>query len=93
MIGGSNKSVVLYTKEGVKLGTVAEQESWIWCCAAKPGLVKKMADDFKNRSKIQFYDLVIKMKENFRFKLSCCGLPRWNLSFLPNGIQHSPRPL
>jgi hypothetical protein len=25
MIGGSNKSVVLYTKDGVKLGNVGEQ--------------------------------------------------------------------
>ncbi len=38
MIGGSNKSVVLYTKDGVKLGTVGDQESWIWCCAARPGV-------------------------------------------------------
>jgi hypothetical protein len=37
MIGGSNKSVVLYTKDGVKLGNVGDQDSWIWCCAARPG--------------------------------------------------------
>jgi len=35
MIGGSNKACLLYTKEGVKLGTVGEQNSWVWCCAAR----------------------------------------------------------
>ena len=32
----SFKACVLYTKEGVRLGTVGEQQSWVWCCAAKP---------------------------------------------------------
>lgn len=36
LIGGSNKACVLYTKDGVKLGTVGEQSSWVWCCAARP---------------------------------------------------------
>ena len=35
-MGGSNKSCLLYTREGVKLGTVGEQSSWVWCCAARP---------------------------------------------------------
>ena len=36
MIGGSNKATLLYTREGVKLGSVGEQSSWVWCCAARP---------------------------------------------------------
>ena len=32
----NSKACVLYTKEGVRLGTVGEQQSWVWCCAAKP---------------------------------------------------------
>ncbi|XP_066967390.1 intraflagellar transport protein 122 homolog isoform X2 [Macrobrachium rosenbergii] len=36
LLGGSNKSCLLYTREGVKLGTVGEQASWVWCCAARP---------------------------------------------------------
>ncbi len=36
MIGGSNKACLLYTKDGVKLGTIGEQASWVWCCAARP---------------------------------------------------------
>ena len=36
MVGGSNKACVLYTRDGVKLGTVGEQKSWVWCCAGRP---------------------------------------------------------
>ncbi|XP_047473268.1 intraflagellar transport protein 122 homolog [Penaeus chinensis] len=36
LVGGSNKSCLLYTREGVKLGTIGEQSSWVWCCAARP---------------------------------------------------------
>ena len=27
----------VYSKEGVCLGTVAEQESWVWTCKPRPG--------------------------------------------------------
>ncbi|XP_040577415.1 intraflagellar transport protein 122 homolog [Lepeophtheirus salmonis] len=36
MIGGSNKSCLLYTKEGIKLGTIGEQNSWVWTVASRP---------------------------------------------------------
>ncbi|XP_013396110.1 intraflagellar transport protein 122 homolog [Lingula anatina] len=36
VIGGSNKQVSLHTKEGVKLGTIGEQNSWVWCCRVRP---------------------------------------------------------
>ena len=36
MVGGSNKACILYTRDGVKLGAVGEQNSWVWCCAARP---------------------------------------------------------
>ena len=36
MIGGSNKACILYTRDGVKLGSIGEQNSWVWCCAARP---------------------------------------------------------
>lgn len=36
LIGGSNKQSSLYTKEGVLVGPIAEQQSWVWCCTAKP---------------------------------------------------------
>ena len=36
MVGGSNKACLLYTRDGVKLGTVGEQKSWVWCAAARP---------------------------------------------------------
>ncbi|XP_054992068.1 intraflagellar transport protein 122 homolog isoform X2 [Sorex araneus] len=36
LIGGSDKQVSLFTKDGVRLGTVGEQNSWVWTCKAKP---------------------------------------------------------
>ncbi|XP_067319595.1 intraflagellar transport protein 122 homolog isoform X2 [Anolis sagrei] len=36
LLGGSDKQVSLYTKDGVRLGTVGEQNTWVWTCKAKP---------------------------------------------------------
>ncbi|CAC5401558.1 IFT122 [Mytilus coruscus] len=36
VVGGSNKQCCLHTREGVKLGVIGEQESWVWCAAVKP---------------------------------------------------------
>lgn len=36
LLGGSDKQVSLFTKDGVRLGTVGEQNSWVWTCKAKP---------------------------------------------------------
>ena len=36
VVGGANKQCNLHTKEGVKLGIIGEQLSWVWCCAVKP---------------------------------------------------------
>ncbi|TPX51612.1 hypothetical protein SeLEV6574_g00176 [Synchytrium endobioticum] len=36
VMGGQNKKVTLWTGEGIKLGTVAERGSWVWCCRVKP---------------------------------------------------------
>ncbi|XP_049859178.1 intraflagellar transport protein 122 homolog [Schistocerca gregaria] len=37
LLGGSNKTCTLMTKDGIRLGTVGEeQSSWVWCCAARP---------------------------------------------------------
>nr|CAD7429322.1 unnamed protein product [Timema monikensis] len=37
LLGGSNRLCTLMTKDGVKLGTVGdEQSSWVWSCAARP---------------------------------------------------------
>lgn len=35
-MGGSDKQVSLYTKDGVRLGTIGEQSTWVWTCKAKP---------------------------------------------------------
>uniref|UniRef100_A0A8D2F7Q1 Intraflagellar transport protein 122 homolog n=1 Tax=Theropithecus gelada TaxID=9565 RepID=A0A8D2F7Q1_THEGE len=36
LLGGSDKQVSLFTKDGVRLGTVGEQNSWVWTCQVKP---------------------------------------------------------
>lgn len=37
LVSGSNKSCVLLTREGIRLGIVGDQQqSWVWCCAARP---------------------------------------------------------
>ena len=33
VIGGSDKKVTLWNKEGVLLGTVAETKDWVWATA------------------------------------------------------------
>ncbi|XP_071406264.1 intraflagellar transport protein 122 homolog isoform X2 [Pithys albifrons albifrons] len=36
LLGGSDRQVSLFTKDGVRLGTVGEQSSWVWACRVKP---------------------------------------------------------
>ncbi|XP_034446524.1 intraflagellar transport protein 122 homolog isoform X2 [Hippoglossus hippoglossus] len=36
VMGGSDKQSSLYTKDGVRLGTIGEQNSWVWTCRVKP---------------------------------------------------------
>ncbi|NWI98423.1 IF122 protein, partial [Crypturellus undulatus] len=36
LLGGSDKQVSLFTKDGVRLGAVGEQSSWVWTCKVKP---------------------------------------------------------
>lgn len=35
-IGGSDRKVSLWTKEGVRLTTIAEMEDWVWCVQQRP---------------------------------------------------------
>ncbi|XP_017924259.1 intraflagellar transport protein 122 homolog isoform X3 [Manacus vitellinus] len=36
LLGGSDRQVSLFTKDGVRLGTLGEQNSWVWACKVKP---------------------------------------------------------
>lgn len=36
VMGGSDKKLSLYTREGVRLHTISEQEGWVWSCAVRP---------------------------------------------------------
>ena len=35
-IGGSDRKATLWTKEGVRLSTIAESEDWVWACTPRP---------------------------------------------------------
>ena len=37
VVGGTNKSVSLYTKEGIRLNSVTDREDWVWAAKARPG--------------------------------------------------------
>ncbi|KAG1709205.1 hypothetical protein DVH05_019849 [Phytophthora capsici] len=36
LVGGSNRKAGLYTKDGIFLVTISEQESWVWAIKARP---------------------------------------------------------
>ncbi|KAF5296550.1 hypothetical protein FQA39_LY12468 [Lamprigera yunnana] len=37
LICGTNKACCLYTRDGIKVGMIGDQQkSWVWCCAAHP---------------------------------------------------------
>lgn len=37
LVSGCDQACHLVTRDGVKLGTIGEeQSSWVWCCAARP---------------------------------------------------------
>uniref|UniRef100_A0A673IZY9 Intraflagellar transport protein 122 homolog n=1 Tax=Sinocyclocheilus rhinocerous TaxID=307959 RepID=A0A673IZY9_9TELE len=36
VMGGSDKQASLYTRDGVRLGTIGEQSSWVWTSRVKP---------------------------------------------------------
>lgn len=35
-VGGSDRKATLWTKEGVRLTTIAERDDWVWCCVPRP---------------------------------------------------------
>lgn len=36
IISGANKQCMLFSRDGIKLGTVAELQSWVWCSKVRP---------------------------------------------------------
>ncbi|XP_073447982.1 intraflagellar transport protein 122 homolog [Aquarana catesbeiana] len=36
ILSGSDRQVSLFTKDGVRLGAIGEQNSWVWTCRVKP---------------------------------------------------------
>ena len=37
VVGGADRQCTLHTKEGIKLGVIADQKSWVWTAKVKPG--------------------------------------------------------
>ncbi|KAJ8959436.1 hypothetical protein NQ318_022128 [Aromia moschata] len=72
LIGGLNKACVMYTKEGIKLGMIGDQQSsWVWCCEAHPSgnFVAVGCED----GTISYYQLIFNMvhglyKERYAFR-------------------------
>uniref|UniRef100_A0A8C0QWI2 Intraflagellar transport protein 122 homolog n=1 Tax=Canis lupus dingo TaxID=286419 RepID=A0A8C0QWI2_CANLU len=62
LLGGSDKQVSLFTKDGVRLGTVGEQNSWVWTCKVKPDsnyVVRRGSTDISCQDgTISFYQLI-----------------------------------
>lgn len=37
LISGTNKTCTMFTRDGIKIGSIGDQQnSWVWCCAAHP---------------------------------------------------------
>ncbi|CAG9855625.1 unnamed protein product [Phyllotreta striolata] len=72
LIGGLNMACTMYTKEGIKLGTIGDaQDSWVWCCDAHPSgnFVAVGCED----GTVAYYQLVFNMvhglyKERYAFR-------------------------
>ncbi|ERL84617.1 hypothetical protein D910_02045, partial [Dendroctonus ponderosae] len=72
LISGLNKCCKLYTREGIKLGMIGDQQnSWIWCCEADPtgNFVALGCED----GTIAFYQLAFNMvhglyKERYAYR-------------------------
>eukprot|EP01061_Rhynchopus_euleeides_P016277 TRINITY_DN27556_c0_g1_i1.p1 TRINITY_DN27556_c0_g1~~TRINITY_DN27556_c0_g1_i1.p1 ORF type:complete len:1234 (+),score=571.29 TRINITY_DN27556_c0_g1_i1:232-3933(+) len=48
LIGGSDKKVSLWTKEGVRLSTIAEVDDWVWSVKQRPKLGSKVSSKLNN---------------------------------------------
>ena len=46
VVGGADKQCSLHTKEGVKLGLIGEQKSWVWSAKVKPDSNYVVSDIF-----------------------------------------------
>ena len=54
-IGGSDKKITLWNKEGVLLGTVGEMNDWVWSVAVNP--VSKSIFAGANNGAISLYNM------------------------------------
>ena len=52
IVTGSNKACAVFTQEGIKVTSVAEQESWVWACVMKPNSSSMVSERKLNFSKL-----------------------------------------
>uniref|UniRef100_A0A8C2J8G4 Intraflagellar transport protein 122 homolog n=1 Tax=Cyprinus carpio TaxID=7962 RepID=A0A8C2J8G4_CYPCA len=65
VMGGSDKQASLYTKDGVRLGTIGEQSSWVWTCRVKPDsnyVVRHLSIVAKLNVIFTYYCIVLRIK-------------------------------
>ena len=53
----------LYTREGVRLTTIGEQQSWVWCCKVRPDSNFVVSD---NSMSVKLSILQIQSQEDFQ---------------------------
>jgi hypothetical protein len=84
----------LYTKEGVRLGTVGEQQSWLWTCRVKPGQNFVVIANYNLwlREALKTINLHSLYISKFNTGVYCTGnrLSGWNYRLLSVDIQHCP---
>ena len=61
VVGGSDKQCSLHTKEGVRLGVIGEQSSWVWCAKVKPDSNYVVSVD----NKCQLEEILTSYEEEF----------------------------
>lgn len=84
-VAGCNKSVQLFTREGVKLGTLGEQhDAWIWNVAIHPfgnAMVVACQD-----GSLAFYNLAFSTvhalyRERYAFRENMCDISKFTLKY------------
>lgn len=64
ILSGSDKQVSLFTKDGVRLGTIGEQNSWVWTCRVKPDSNYVVRQSYKRHERVKFFSVSSSPLEN-----------------------------
>lgn len=68
LVAGLNKACTMYTKDGIMLGMIGEeQKAWVWCCEAHPSGNYVVSTTLKYLIKSIFY--ILNMHQGFVYHL------------------------